>query len=112
MTFIPLLVSLWNYLDDPIFDGVGLAGFKRWVNTFYWLMLLYPVLSSTIVPFLFFLSIDWYCGVGVIGLIWCGSLSSSLAPPTSFNNNNNNIIIIILYVTNFLEMQYFFAFYI
>ena len=27
-TFIPLSVSLWNDLSDPVLDGVGLAGFK------------------------------------------------------------------------------------
>ena len=27
-TFIPLSVSLWTDLVDPVFDGVGLAGFK------------------------------------------------------------------------------------
>ena len=27
-TFIPLSVSLWNDLTDPVFDGVGLAGLK------------------------------------------------------------------------------------
>ena len=27
-TFIPLSVSLWNNLVDPVFDSVGLAGFK------------------------------------------------------------------------------------
>ena len=27
-TFIPFSVSLWNDLVDPVFDGVGLAGFK------------------------------------------------------------------------------------
>ena len=31
-TFIPLSVSLWNDLSDPIFDGVGLAGFKSRAN--------------------------------------------------------------------------------
>ena len=35
-TFITLSVSLWNDLADPIFDGVGLAGFKSIVNSFYW----------------------------------------------------------------------------
>ena len=34
MTFIPLSVSLWNDLVDPIFDGVGLAGFKTRSNAF------------------------------------------------------------------------------
>ena len=33
-TFIPLLLSLWNDLVDPIFDGVGLAGFKSRSNAF------------------------------------------------------------------------------
>ena len=27
-TFVPLSVSLWNDLTDPVFDGVGLACFK------------------------------------------------------------------------------------
>ena len=34
MTIIPFTVSLWNYLFDPLFDGVGLAGFKSRVNAF------------------------------------------------------------------------------
>ena len=33
-TFIPLSVSLWNDLANPVFDGVGLAGFKSRANTF------------------------------------------------------------------------------
>ena len=33
-TFIPLSVSLWNDLSDPVFDGVGLVGFKSKVNAF------------------------------------------------------------------------------
>ena len=33
-TFIPWLVSLWNDLSDPVFDGVGLAGFKSSANAF------------------------------------------------------------------------------
>ena len=32
--FIPLSVSLWNDLVDPVFDGVGLAGFKSRSNAF------------------------------------------------------------------------------
>ena len=34
LTFIPLSVSLWNDLCDPIFEGVGLTGFKSKVNAF------------------------------------------------------------------------------
>ena len=33
-TFIPLSVSLWNDLSDPVFDGVGQAGFKSKANAF------------------------------------------------------------------------------
>ena len=33
-TFIPLSVSLWNDVADPVFDGVGLAGFKSRANAF------------------------------------------------------------------------------
>ena len=34
-TFIPLSVSLWNDLADPVFDGVALAGFKSWANAVF-----------------------------------------------------------------------------
>ena len=33
-SFVPLSVSLWNELSDPVFDGVGLAGFKSRANAF------------------------------------------------------------------------------
>ena len=33
-TFVPLSVSLWNDLTDPVFDSVGLAGFKSRSNAF------------------------------------------------------------------------------
>ena len=43
MTFILLSVSLWNVVGDPVFDGVGLAGFKSRVSlsllSFYVLVL-------------------------------------------------------------------------
>ena len=47
MTFVPLSVSLWNDLVDPVFDGVGLAGFKSriYAMLFYWPELLYPYYS-------------------------------------------------------------------
>ena len=31
-TFIPFSVSLWNDLPNPVFDGVGLAGFNSRAN--------------------------------------------------------------------------------
>ena len=33
-TSVPLSVSLWNDLADPVFYGVGLAGFKSRSNAF------------------------------------------------------------------------------
>ena len=33
-SFVPLSVSLSNDLSDPVFDGVGLAGFKSRANAF------------------------------------------------------------------------------
>ena len=50
-TFIPLSVSLWNALVDPLFDGVGLTGFKTRSNAFRLAQLLSACLSSTIFPF-------------------------------------------------------------
>ena len=90
-TFVPLPVSLWNDLADPIFDGVGLSGFKSRANAFLLALAALSLLqSSTIFPFLFFLSIGWICGAEVFGLIGCISLSLSLALQTSFNDNNSN----------------------
>ena len=34
MTFIPLSVFLWNDLGNPVFDGVGQAGFKSRADSF------------------------------------------------------------------------------
>ena len=33
-TLIPLSVSFWNDLANPVFDGAGLAGFKSMANAF------------------------------------------------------------------------------
>ena len=33
-SFLSLSVSLWNDLSDPVFDGVGLAGFNSTANAF------------------------------------------------------------------------------
>ena len=34
MTFIPVSVYHWNDLANPVFDGVGLTGFKSSANAF------------------------------------------------------------------------------
>ena len=33
-SLVPLSVSLWNDLGDPMFDGEGLAGFNSRANAF------------------------------------------------------------------------------
>ena len=62
-TFIPWSVSLWNDLSDPVFDGVGLAGFKSRANDFLLAQLLAHFLSLSIFPFSSFI-----LSVGVVGL--------------------------------------------
>ena len=91
-TFIPILMSLWNDLANPVFDGVGLAGFKSRANAFLLAKAALSLLSSTLSSFLFFLSIGWYCGAEIFGLIGCISLSLSLALPTILNNNNKSVL--------------------
>ena len=52
----PSQVSLWNDLVDPVFDGVGLAGFKSRSNAF---LLALSIFVFNYFPFLFFSSIGW-----------------------------------------------------
>ena len=63
-TFVPLSVSLWNDLDDPVFDGVGLAGFKSSANAFLLALLPASFCVFYCFPFLFFPSMGWYCEAG------------------------------------------------
>ena len=63
MTFILLSVSLWNNLGDPVFDGVGLAGFKKTTNAFLLARSLAPFFSPT--DFSFSSFILW---VSIVGL--------------------------------------------
>ena len=88
-TFVPLsVVSLWNDLSDPVFDGVGLAGFKSRTNAFLLAWSAISFLSPTI------LSSSSFHGLVVWGWgLWTDrvfSLSPSLAQRTPNNNNNNN----------------------
>ena len=65
-TFVPLSVSLWNDLSDPVFHGVGLAGFKSRANAF---MLASSAFFCLLLLYLFLPSMGWLFGVGVFGLI-------------------------------------------
>ena len=85
---LKLLVSLWNDLSEPVFDGVGLAGFKSRANAFLLALICSFFLSLTVLYFSSFHG-GWLCGVGVFGLI-VFSLSPGLAERIPNNNNNNN----------------------
>ena len=63
-TFIPLSMSHWNDLANPVLDDVGLAGFKSRANASYWHKLLYPYNSL-----LLFLTLSYFrLSVGIVGL--------------------------------------------
>ena len=83
---VPLQRSCWLCIRWS-----GTAGFQEEGQCFLdGLSYSISFLSSTVFPFLFFLSIVYDCGAGVFGLIGWRSLSLSLALLASFNNNNNN----------------------
>ena len=79
-TFSLLLVSLWNDLVDPVFDGVGLAGFKSRANVFF-ISLCCSIPFCLYYFYISLLSADrcWYCGAGVFGLIVPQDFYSSLS---------------------------------
>ena len=48
-SFVPLSVSLWNNLSDPVFYGVGLEGFKSRAN--FPVSMIFFFLSPTVLSF-------------------------------------------------------------
>ena len=60
-TFIPLSVSVWNDITDPVFDDVGLSSFKSWANAFLLVQAARYLLSSIVLPSPFCLL------VGIVG---------------------------------------------
>ena len=71
-TLIRLSVSLWNVLGGPVFDDVGLAGFKSRANAFLLACIgARAIFVSCCIYFLFFYSMGWYCVAVVFGLIGC-----------------------------------------
>ena len=70
-TFIPLSVSLWNDLSDPVFDGVGHSDsiFQEQGQCLFIGLAARSLFVYCCSPFLFFHSVGWCCGVGVFGLI-------------------------------------------
>ena len=89
---IPLILSSWNDLAGPVFDGVGMSGSKGRANAFYFLKLFY---AYYIVFYYFSLSLFSVYRLVLWGRsLWADrvyiTISLSLALPTSLNNNNNN----------------------
>ena len=87
-----LNAPLWNDFAEPVFDGVGLAGFKSQGQCFFIGINCY---ISTIFFYYFSLSLHF-----VYWLVsWCWGLLadrvyitlSQPAPPTSFNNNSKTM---------------------
>ena len=60
-TFSPLLLSLWNDLGEPVFDGVGLGGFKTRSISFL-LVSIAPFLCPTVFPFSSFILLVGFVG--------------------------------------------------
>ena len=89
-TFVPLSVSLWNDLSDPVFDGVGLEGFKSRANTFLLVWSALSFLSTTVLSFSSFHGlVVWVWGLWTDRVF---SLSPGLAQQTLINNNNKNLV--------------------
>ena len=63
---MPLSVSLWIDLPDPVFDGVGMAGFKSRANAFYW-----P--SSSLPFYLLLFSFPFSSFILLVGIVGLGS---------------------------------------
>ena len=70
-TFVPLPVSLWNDLSDPVFVWCAIGGFQEQSQCFpvgmiYFFFFLSYYFIFFLIPFM-----GWLCGVGVFGLIEC-----------------------------------------
>ena len=86
-SFVPLSVSLWNNLSDPVFYGVGLQGFKSRANFPVGMIFFFFFVSYCFI--FFFLPWVGCVGLGVFGLIKC-SLFPGRAQRTPIINNNNS----------------------
>ena len=62
-------VILWNDLDDPVIDGVGLAGLKSWEYTCFIDGIIFSISFFFSTIFRFLPSLGWLRGYGIFGLI-------------------------------------------
>ena len=97
--FIPISVSLWNELDDSVFDGVGLAGFKSRASAFLLVQLL-----ASLSLLSFYGLVLWGCGLRTDRVLI--ALSQPFIANLFNNNNNNNVIITIIFNNNLEQMGF------
>ena len=62
-----LIISKWNDLADPVFDGVRLAGFESRSHASLWAQAARYLCVFHGVLFLFLLSLAWFCWAGFLG---------------------------------------------
>ena len=80
-SFLPLSVSLWNDLGDPVFDGVGMAGFKSRDNVFLLAGSALSFLAPTVLSFSSFHGfVVWGWG------LWTDSVLTISRPCTADSN--------------------------
>ena len=85
MIMMTYLTFLWNCLNDPMYDGVGLAGFIS--KDIGFLLCLYLLLSLRVLHFFLILLpiMGWFCRVGVFKII-VASLSPGLESTALINS--------------------------
>ena len=89
-SFVPLSVSLWNDLSDPVLMVWDWRVSRAEPMLSCWHDLLF--LFCLLLFYLFLLSMGWLCGVWVFGLIECPHSLPALHSGLQ-NNNNNNILL-------------------
>ena len=79
-----------SHRADPVFDGVGLAGFKSRAIAFLFALAARYLFVFYCFPFLIFLFTVWYREAGVFGLKKVTIIQFSSLPLKNFKNNNSN----------------------
>ena len=96
-SFVPLSVFLWiNDLSDPVFDGVGLAGFKSRAKAFRLAWSALSFLSPTV------LSFSSFHGLVVWGWGLCNDRVFSFSLPHSFPALHSGLQLIIILIVLYL----------
>ena len=96
-TFSSFSVSLWNDLVDPVFDGVGLAGFKSRSNAFsFSLLLLLFCLQLFSISLLFFYRLVlrcWGLRTDRVSIFLSRPCIADLFNDNNNKRNTNNVVL-------------------